>query len=162
MRGIFALMGAAALVATAASATPPADNLDAIRARVAEVFTAATQPNDTDGCKDASLKRLKGFYLNDCDKGDNDHFVFADGTRAAKDVSGMKVRLAYAITDGVQVPSPTSVLRDYVDLLKLDGWTIIASGDERWVTARRGDEWAEIATNGGGNYQIVYINPAVH
>lgn len=126
----------------------------------ASVFTTATDPMDSEGCKDSTLPRLKGYNLNDCDPAQPDTYVFAADTGADQSVSGTKLRLAYAIDENVPVPEAQAVLDDYAGLLEARGWTITHQ-DNLTVTAHAQDgrQWAEVAVNGGGNYQIVYVTP---
>ncbi len=121
-------------------------------------FTRSSDQKDSDGCKDGTLPRLKSYYLNDCDPARADSYDFAADSSASKTISGTKVRLAYAIDDDANVPDAQVVLDDYVALLKQGGWTITHQ-DNLSVTAHLSDEeWVEVAVNGGGNYQIVYVS----
>jgi len=123
-------------------------------------FTTAADPMDSEGCKDGTLPRLKGYNLNDCDPAQPDTFVFAADTGADHQMSGTKLRLAYAIDETVPVPEAQTVLDDYAGLLKQRGWTITHQ-DDLSITAHMGDggQWVEVSVNGGGNYQIVYVTP---
>lgn len=120
--------------------------------------TAANAEPDAGGCKDGALPRMSGFYINDCDQSGFDHHVFAEGTRQQANIQGPYVRLAYAIDDGVNAPTQLAVLHYYAGIFKQAGWVVVGSGDERWITAKRGGQWAEVSTNGGANYEIFYVD----
>jgi hypothetical protein len=118
---------------------------------------------DTDGCHDGALARLPNFYINECDPAGSDHYVFAEGTAAQRDIQGTKTRIAYAIKEGASAPSVASILSSYTAQLQQNGWTVVASGDARWITAYRGSasgQWAQVEANGGENYQVVYVTPS--
>lgn len=122
---------------------------------------AAVQ-SDAEGCRDGDLARLPGFSINECDPAAPDHYVFAEGTRGQRDVRGTKVRIAYAFQEGATAPAPTAVLASYAAMFRQRGWTVAGSGDQRWIAAYRGanpaaTQWAQVETNGGSNYQIVYV-----
>lgn len=115
---------------------------------------------DAQGCRDGDLARLPGFAINDCDPPAADHYLFAEGVSAQRDVRGTKSRVAYALREGAAVPASTDILNQYAAMFRQQGWTVAASGDQRWIAAHRGGEWAQVETNGGANYQIVYVTGA--
>jgi hypothetical protein len=117
----------------------------------------AAAQSDAQGCRDGDLPRLAGFSINDCDPPASDHYVFAEGAPAQKDIRGSKSRVAYALQDGATVPAGADILSQYAALFRQGGWTVAASGDQRWIAAYRGGEWAQVEVNGGANYQIVYV-----
>ncbi len=144
------------LTLVADSATQPGHGAAVSRIEPA-AFTTATDAHDTDGCKDGVLPRLKTYYLDDCDPAQADSFDFAADTSASQNISGTKVRLAYAIDENATVPDAQAVLDDYSALLKQRGWTVTHQ-DNLSVTAHTDSaHWAEVSVNGGGNYQIVYV-----
>lgn len=147
------------LTLVADSATQQSRHAAAISRVEPAAFTTAADAHDADGCKDGTLPRLKTYYLNDCDPAQADSYNFAADTSASQDVSGTKVRLAYAIDENATVPDAQAVLDDYSALLKQRGWTITHE-DNLSITAHTSDaHWAEVSVNGGGNYQIVYVSP---
>lgn len=116
--------------------------------------------HDLAGCHDSDLPRIDGFYVSDCEAGNNDHFVFAG---AERDVGGPKVHVIYSLMPGTPPLTGTTIVRDYEDLLKTTGWTVVANGKDQSVTARHGadadsTEWVQVSADGGSRYEIVYVN----
>ncbi len=147
------------LTLVADSATQQPSHLAMVSRGEPPAFTTEADAHDVDGCKDGALPRLRTYYLNDCDPAQADIYNFAADTGASRNVSGTKLRLAYAIDDDATVPDAQAVLDDYAELLKQRGWTITHQ-DNLSVTAHTDDaHWAEVSVNGGGNYQIVYVSP---
>jgi OOP family OmpA-OmpF porin len=117
---------------------------------------------DSAGCKDTNFSRMPGFYINDCESADFDRFVFAEGTGHEAALEGHKSRIAYALSDGRKAPSPLAVVRNYQAIMQQGGWEIVDNRNEAGLTARHVQEgkeqWAELSTNGGANYQLVYVD----
>jgi outer membrane protein OmpA-like peptidoglycan-associated protein len=124
--------------------------------------TIARAEPDTAGCSDTNFSRMPGFYINDCERTDFDRFVFAEGSDHETAVEGRKARIAYALSDGHKAPSALAVIRNYQAIMQQSGWEIVENRHDAGLTARRvqggKEQWVELDTNGGANYQIIYVD----
>lgn len=126
----------------------------------------ASADDDADGCKDQYLSRMAGFYLAECDIKDFEkvEFTAASAEEQPHVVEGRVLRQVYRINGGVKAPSPLSVLRNYENVLRKDGWTVVHSNQESEVTAHKkqsGHElWGELQYNDGNQYTLLFAEPA--
>jgi OmpA-OmpF porin, OOP family len=124
---------------------------------------------DAEGAKDhARVPRFPGFYINACDAQEFGAHEFEVGDDKYQRVEGRFWSIDYAVKDGVQVPGPVMIARNYAAAAaKRGGTTLHEAVDESGgvVTARFADAgttvWlqAQIA-NRGAMYTLVIVEVA--
>jgi OmpA-OmpF porin, OOP family len=113
---------------------------------------------DAEGCKDVFLTRLKGFRIQQCDEKKFDSYTFAEGTDKQARVEGRIVDTWYRVDESTEAPSKLAVRRNYENVLKQAGWTLVYSDDDTLTEklVKGGNErWFQLMANDGSSYELV-------
>jgi len=113
---------------------------------------------DYENGKDVYVTRLAGFYIQECTDKKFDAYTFAEGTPNEKRVEGRLVDTFYRVDEGKEEPSPLSVRRNFENVLKQAGWTVV-NADPDTLTAMQvkgGEERCfQLMGNGGASYELI-------
>jgi OOP family OmpA-OmpF porin len=121
------------------------------------VSAPALADPDHENCKDVFVTRLAGFYIQDCTD-QKSAYTFAAGTPKETRVEGRIVDTFYRSDEDKEQPSPMAVRRNYENVLKQGGWTVVyADADTLTETQLKNGEkrWIQLLNNAGNFYELV-------
>jgi OmpA-OmpF porin, OOP family len=121
------------------------------------VATSALADADYDNCKDVFVARLAGFHIQECTEKTFDGYTFAADTPKATRVEGRIVDTYYRSDEGKEQP-PLAVRRNYENVLKQAGWTVVYADSDTLteMQVKNGEEhWIQLLSNAGDFYELV-------
>lgn len=113
---------------------------------------------DSENCKDVFVTRLAGFHILQCSVKTFDAYTFAEGTPKETRVEGRIVETVYNLDDGRDGPSALAVRRNYENVFKQAGWTVVyADNDVITATQTKSGEqrWLQLIDNQGTQYELI-------
>lgn len=123
----------------------------------------AAEP-DAEGCKDVFVTRMANFHIQQCENKKFDAYTFAEATPKEAKVEGRIIDTWYRVDEGATAPSKLAVRRNYENVLKQGGWTLVYSDDDT-LTERltRGSEerWIQLMANDGASYELIAATKGV-
>ncbi len=126
---------------------------------------AASDPNDKPGSADPDLfSRMPGFHIYNDEILAFDRQEFKVGPDVSEKVEGRKTLVIYYANEGVTLPGPLQITRNYVNAAKAIGGTEVYAYEDGGteystirVTSADKDVWVEVAGAGNGMYHLRMI-----
>ena len=126
-----------------------------------QVF-AASDPNDSEGCKDPVLfSRMPGFYITNCQDIDFDRFEFPVGPTRNQTVEGHHYYIDYYANDDIKIPSGLQIMSNYINAAKAIGGEKIyefEDGGTQYVTLKviknNAEVWVMVEGANNGMYKV--------
>jgi len=126
-------------------------------------FVANAQ-SDAEGSKDPALfTRMPGYHIYRYDDLQFDQYEFKTGSDKTQVVEGHSLFIIYDANDGIQIPSPLQIGRNYINAAKSVGGQLVYEfhdpGEDVVVKVVKNnmETWAYITANGNGSYSIRLI-----
>lgn len=123
---------------------------------------AAGDPGDMPGSRDPGfLTRMPGFHIYNWEEQEFAAETFATGADAAVTVEGAWMYVDYYANDGIKLPSPLQVIRNYENAVKDAGGQVVhrwEDGGAEYATLKlstaAAETWVRVEAAGSGMYKV--------